>query len=97
MLQHEGIQDATVAVCKMPARRDIAQPADVVAPERALAEHQFETVMVGRVVGCGDHHPTVGVERMDAIIQHRCWAQPNADGIDAAGIETFDYGALTFR
>ena len=71
-IRRTDIMVVTLTFARQPVtpRRALAEIDDVGAEKPTLAAHQFETVMVGRIVRSRHHDAAVEVERMHGVVQH---------------------------
>ena len=89
-IQNRPVLARTLAGLERPAGNDPAEPRDIPAVERAGRGQELEAVVVGRVVGAGDHDAGIGLEPVDCEIEHRGRAETDPDDVRAGARQTVD-------
>ena len=94
IVEHGPIHDAALTRHIVAGGGDAADFGDVVAVERIVADHEFEAVLIGRIVRARDHDAAVGFERINRVIEHWSRAEADAHDLHAALLEAFDQRRL---
>ena len=95
--EHGYSRGRPLALGKRAGRSNAPQPGNVIAVERPLAEHEFEAILIRRVVRPGNHYAAVGVLVIDRIIQHGSRAETDPRNIDPTRGQAINQRRLEVR
>ncbi len=84
---HVVIFDAARAVLPITRAGHAAQFLKLAAKEWLVPQHQFEAVVIRRIVGSRDHDARVGRQMKDREIQHRCRSAADPQSMDARVVQ----------
>src|SRR6185295_14112524 len=79
-----------LACCEFIRQRDVLDLGDLLAMNRALAEADFESVLVGRIMASGYHHATIDALCEQRVIKNRRGNHSDVEHVAAGFCEATD-------